>query len=42
MVRIECRDGAAPALDADVIAVAAEQGVGVVSGPSAISISFPR
>jgi hypothetical protein len=42
MVRIECRDGAAPALDADVIAVAVEQGVGVVSGPSAISISFPR
>jgi predicted NAD/FAD-binding protein len=42
LVRIECRDGATLALDADVIAVAAEQGIGLVSEPSAISISFPR
>lgn len=41
-VRIECRDGATPALDADVIAVAAEQGIGVHCESSAISISFPR
>ena len=42
LVRIECHDGATPALDADVIAVAAEQGIGLTSEASAISISFPR
>jgi hypothetical protein len=42
VVRIECRDGATPAIDADVIAVAAEQGIGLHSESSVISISFPR
>ena len=42
VVRIECHDGATLALDADVIAVAAEQGIGLTAESSAISISFPR
>lgn len=42
LVRIECHDGATLALDADVVAVAAEQGIGFTSESSAISISFPR
>jgi hypothetical protein len=42
VVRIECRDGAKPALDADVVAAAAEQGIAVHVESSAISISFPR
>jgi signal transduction histidine kinase len=42
MVRIECHDGATPGVDADVVAVAAEQGIGLTLESSAISISFPR
>jgi signal transduction histidine kinase len=42
VVRIECRDGATPAVDADVIAVAAEQGIGLHVEASVISISLPR
>lgn len=42
VVRIECRDAAAVSLDADVIAVAAEQGIELHTESSAISISFPR
>jgi len=42
VVRIECRDGAVAPLDADAVAVAAEQGVELHAESSAISISFPR
>jgi signal transduction histidine kinase len=42
VVRIDCRDGATPAVDADVIAVATEQGIGLHCESSTISISFPR
>ena len=42
VVRIECCDGTAPTLDADVIAVAAEQGIALRAESSVISISFPR
>ena len=42
VVRIDCRDGATPAVDADVIAVATEQGIGLHCESSMISISFPR
>jgi len=42
VVRIECRDGASAPVDADVIAVAAEQGVELHAESSTISISFPR
>jgi signal transduction histidine kinase len=42
MVRIECRGGTAPALDADVVAVAAEQGIELQCDSSVISIRFPR
>jgi len=42
VVRIECRDGAVAPLDADTVAVAAEQGVELHAESSAISISFPR
>jgi hypothetical protein len=42
VVRIECRDGAAALSEADVVAVAAEQGVELHAESSAISISFPR
>jgi signal transduction histidine kinase len=42
LVRIECHDGAPLAIDADVVAVAAEHGIGLASESSAISISFPR
>jgi hypothetical protein len=42
MVRIDCRDATTPALDADVIAVATEQGIGLHCESSTISIRFPR
>lgn len=42
VVRIECRDGETPVVDADVIAVAIEQGIGLHCESSTISISFPR
>src|SRR5690348_11753264 len=42
MVRIDCRDGTTPALDADVIAVAAEQGIELHCDSSTISIRLPR
>jgi len=42
VVRIECRDGVTPAVEADVIGVAAEQGIGLHCESSTISIRFPR
>lgn len=42
VVQIECRDGAAVRLDADVVAVAAEQGIDLHAESSTISISLPR
>lgn len=42
VVRVECRDGATVPLDADVIAVAAEQGIELHAAASTISISLPR
>jgi signal transduction histidine kinase len=42
VVQIECRDGAAVRLDADVVAVAAEQGIDLRAESSMISISLPR
>jgi len=42
VVRIDCRHGATPALDADVIAAAAEHSIGLVVESSGISISLPR
>jgi len=42
VVRVACLDGAAAALDPDVVTVAAEQGIRVRPESSSVSISFPR
>jgi hypothetical protein len=42
VVRIDGRHGATPVLDSDVIAAAAEHGIGLVLESSGISLSFPR
>lgn len=42
VLRIECRDGATPALDQEIVPVVADTGIRMQAEPSAISISFPR
>ena len=42
VIRIECGDGAQPSLDREIVGVAADAGIHIVTESSVISISFPR